>query len=161
MTEKGLMGLVSFRVQGQLVGIDILLVREISCQIACTPVQLSPAYVCGLANLRGQIIIVLDLAKRLGLPQRPQPGAHHFVVLKTTTELGPIRSRAGRDDLITCADHTALRVDGLEDLLEVPVARLQPPPNPSASTARFLAGVVALDQELMLVLDAQRVLDGT
>jgi purine-binding chemotaxis protein CheW len=152
------MQLVSFRLQDQLLGLEILLVREINRQMESTPVQLSAPHIIGLANLRGQIVTIFDLAKRLGMPAARAADSHN-IVLKTNSELAPVRAREDREDLVSCADPTGLRVDAIGDIIEVGDSQLEPTPaNLYGVDVWFLTGVVTLEHELMLILDLQELL---
>ena len=152
------MQLVSFRLQDQLLGLEILLVREINRQMESTSIQLADAHIIGLANLRGQIVTIFDLGERLGIPAAEAAECHN-IVLKTNAELAPVRAREGREDLVSCADPTGLRVDAIGDIIEVADTQLEPTPaNLSGVDSRFLSGVVTLENELMLILDLQELL---
>ena len=67
---------------GNLMGIDILKVREINRSLDITPVQYGPEHVRGLVNLRGQTITVFDLGTRLGLSPRQLSSNSHSIILK-------------------------------------------------------------------------------
>ena len=54
-----------FRTGGKLYGCEIDAVREIVPVRPATRLPGAPAWVCGLVNLRGTIVTVLDLARRL------------------------------------------------------------------------------------------------
>jgi purine-binding chemotaxis protein CheW len=152
--------LVSFRVGSQLFGIEILLVREIDTCLDCTPVQLAPPYIVGLANLRGQIVTLFDLRERLGFSGRAVVGPTHDIMLRSTTDLALVRSRVHRDDLFTCADAVGLRVDGIGDIVEISDGAVDPvPANVTGMERRFLSGVSLLAHELLLVLDLRQLLD--
>lgn len=152
--------LVSFRVGRQLFGIEILLVREIDTCLDCTPVQLAPSYVVGLANLRGQIVTLFDLGERLGVKRRAERGGTHDIMLRSTMDLALVRSRVHRDDLYTCADPIGLRVDGIGDIVEVQDGTVEPvPANVTGSERQFLSGVALMAEELLLILDLKQLLD--
>ena len=57
-----------FEVGGRTYGCDTAAVREIVPFRRCTRLPGAPPYVCGLVNLRGTIVTVLDLGLRLGGP---------------------------------------------------------------------------------------------
>ena len=65
--DDGLMQLVGFGVGRERFGVDILAVQEIIRSTDVTPVPNSPSFVEGVINLRGDIIPVIDLRKRLNL----------------------------------------------------------------------------------------------
>src|SRR5271157_3675628 len=51
-------------------GIAVERVQEVISSPAITPVPLAPRAVAGLINLRGQIVTVIDLPRRLGIGHR-------------------------------------------------------------------------------------------
>ncbi len=55
-----------FGVGGRLYGCEIDVVREIVPFRRCTRLPGAPPYVCGLINLRGTVVTVIDLGLRLG-----------------------------------------------------------------------------------------------
>ena len=59
--------LASFFVGEALCGMDILKVQEINKLIEMTRVPQAPEYVLGILNLRGEIVTIIDLGKKLGL----------------------------------------------------------------------------------------------
>ena len=59
--------LATFYVGSALCGMDILNVQEINKLMEMTKVPQAPDYVTGILNLRGQIVTVVDLGKKLGL----------------------------------------------------------------------------------------------
>ncbi|MFT6104986.1 MAG: purine-binding chemotaxis protein CheW, partial [Paracoccaceae bacterium] len=59
--------LLSFRVAEQEYSVDIMSVREIRGWSRATPLPHAAAHVCGVINLRGTVLPIIDLAKRLGL----------------------------------------------------------------------------------------------
>jgi purine-binding chemotaxis protein CheW len=60
--------LCTFRVAGEDYAIDIMRVREIISPLPVTPVPRAPPFVEGVFRLRGEVIPVLDVRKRFGLP---------------------------------------------------------------------------------------------
>ncbi len=146
---------VTFRLRGQLMGIEILLVREINQQMEKTFVQLAPKFLCGLANLRGHIVSIFDLASRLSLPPLADGEHRYNIVLKTNAELAPIRVREDREDLATNDDTVGLAVDAIGDVLEVDEDIIEPvPANLGALDERYLHGIVPIEGELLILLDA-------
>ncbi|HET7457494.1 MAG TPA: chemotaxis protein CheW [Gemmatimonadaceae bacterium] len=58
--------LLLYSAGGRVYGSDITSIREIVPFRRCTRLPGAPAYVCGLINLRGTLVTVVDLAARLG-----------------------------------------------------------------------------------------------
>ena len=120
-------------------GIDVLEVQEVLSHREMTRVPLAPPAVCGLINLRGQIVTALDLRRRLGLPDRPA-GRHPMNVVVSTDD-GAV----------------SLLVDEIGDVLSVPEDAFEPPPETLRGPARSVVrGVYKLDGRLLLILDTKR-----
>jgi purine-binding chemotaxis protein CheW len=150
---------VTFHLRGQLFGLEILLVREINQIIECTQVQHAPPFILGLVNLRGQIVTIFDLCVRLGLASSQATDTTHNVVMKSNDELAVIGAREGRGDLRSSDDMVGLRVDAIGEVVELEEERIEPAPaNIGQVSARFIAGVVALPGELLVLLRPEELL---
>lgn len=138
----------TFTVRELLFGLDVLDVQEILRPQEMTPVPLAPDVVEGLINLRGQIVTALDLRHRIGLPPR------------TAEELA---SRRPMNVVVRTRENAvSLLVDTIGDVVEVDPAGLEPPPdNMTESTRCLVKGIHKLDAHLLLILDLERVLEGT
>ena len=131
--------LCTFRVDDVLFGIDVMHVQEVIREQEMTPVPLAPSVVCGLINLRGQIVTALDMRVRLGIPDRAADQAPVNVVVRS------------EDGIVS------LLVDEIGDVLEVDETLYEKPPDILSAGARALIeGVYKLSPELLLVLDAKR-----
>jgi purine-binding chemotaxis protein CheW len=148
----------TFRLGDRLFGLDIMMIREINRILDITPVPLARDHVRGLINLRGQIVTILDLAVRLGLPRLDIGEESHNIILKTNTEL-----TAARNDknFSTSTDLVGFLVDAIGDVLEADESSIEPPSaNVSESEGRFLSGVIKTDSGLLVLLDIREVLHG-
>ena len=65
--SEQLMQLVGFNIDSELFGVDILMVQEIIREVPITSIPDSPNFIEGVINLRGNIIPVIDMRKRLNL----------------------------------------------------------------------------------------------
>ncbi|MEO8603450.1 MAG: chemotaxis protein CheW [bacterium] len=128
-----------FEIAGWRYGIPASDVRELLRSVTVTPLPNAPAAVEGLVNVRGAVIAVLDLRKRLGLPAKALDPADHFVLART----------GGRD--------VVLRVDRALDVLQVPPEDIENV-RKIALTEGFLAGVAKLADGLVLIHDLGRFL---
>ena len=77
--QNGDIQIVNFTIGEVNYGVPVEQVREVRDMQTVTPVPGSPAFVEGVTNLRGQIITVMDLRKRLGLP--PKDGAGEKILI--------------------------------------------------------------------------------
>src|SRR6266849_6630973 len=91
----------TFYLENYLFGIELLKVQEVLQPLALTEVPLAPIAVRGLMNLRGQIIIAVDLRRQLELPERAGDKAPMNVVVRTAE------------------DAVSLLVDEIGDVVEV------------------------------------------
>ncbi|MCC5667658.1 chemotaxis protein CheW [Nostoc sp. CHAB 5784] len=147
MTEQQI---CTFFLKGVYFGIDVQHVQEVIRPQAMTRVPLAPPDICGLINLRGQIITVIDLQRRLEISE-PQT--------QSTTKL--VDQPQGFN-IIVCSDNevVSLFVDCVGDVLEFAQNTFQPPPATLKGRMRqMLAGAYPLPEGFLLVLDAEKILD--
>ncbi len=126
-----LMQLVGFVNGKELFGVDILMVQEIIRGAPITSVPNAPVFVEGVTNLRGNIIPVIDLRKRLNLSsERPVAGKNWILIL----DIG------GRI--------TGFIVDAVTEVLKI-VAGLE---------SQYIQGVCDIGDRLLVLLDFNRIL---
>lgn len=83
---QGELRFCTFFVNGLWFGVEVKTVREVLRSHAMTQVPLAPDGVAGLINLRGEIVTVIDLRQRSGLPPREASGPTTHVVLESDGE---------------------------------------------------------------------------
>jgi purine-binding chemotaxis protein CheW len=105
-----------FEVEGQRHGLPAPDVREIVRAVALMPLPGAAAFE-GAINLRGRVVPVLDLRRRLGLPVRPIEPGDHLIIACPAGGARPGEPQGG-DRLV------ALRVDRAVELLHVDAADL-------------------------------------
>ncbi|WP_226346435.1 chemotaxis protein CheW [Agilicoccus flavus] len=133
----------TFRLGGHLFGVPVETVQEVLREQTLTKVPLASREVRGLINLRGQIVITVDLRERMGLPPREAHEEMTNVVVRTS------------GDTVT-----SLLVDRIGDVLEPDLDRFEAPPDTVPGRVRELVThVCKLDRELMLVLDTDKAVD--
>ena len=133
---------VTFKVEGQLFGIPVLRVQDILKPEQIAPVPLAPKEVRGSINLRGRIVTVIDVRIRLGLEPRDGDAGSMGVTVEQD------------NDLYT------LLVDKIGDVIGLSRNCYEKNPGTLDPLWReFSNGVFRLDEELMVVLDIDRLLD--
>ena len=138
--HRDLFQLVTFHVGGEEFGLDILRVQEIIRIQAFTRVPNSPAFVDGVINLRGKVIPVIALRKRLGL----QGLAHDKQTRIVVTEIkGTV---------------LGLIVDSVSSVLRIPADTVEPPPRLGSVEREYVSGVGKLDDRLIILLDVDRLM---
>ena len=134
----------TFFVADLFFGVEVLRVQEVLRFQQMTHVPKAPDVIEGLINLRGQIVIAIDMRRRLGLP--PRAGDQTPMNIVVRTEDGAV----------------SLLVDEIGDVLDVDAATYERPPDNLDPAAReFIHGVYKLKDRLLLVLDAERTVDLT
>ncbi len=133
--------LATFFLDREEYGVDVKLVQEIIRVAQVTPVPRAPEFIRGVINLRGRIIPVIDLKRKLGLGEFNEARASRVVVVKV------------RDRLI------GLLVDGASQVLKVPVSVIEAAPEEVVEIdANFIRGVAKLESRLIILIDLIRVL---
>jgi purine-binding chemotaxis protein CheW len=129
--------LITFEVEGQVFGLDIMAIREIRAWSPTTRLPRVPAYVAGVVNLRGTVLPVIDLAARLGW-RATEPTPRHAIIV---TQLG--------------AQVGGWIVDAVSDIVTVPENTLQPPPPSTGhdTVVPFLDGLAAIEDRMVMVLN--------
>ncbi len=151
--------LITFRIAGDLWGIDILLVREIIHGMNITAVPRSFDYIRGLTNLRGQLVTIIDLAARVGRSQDGSAPGSTCIILKKDCELEQVRLR---DDSVikTGANTIGLLVDSIGDVIRADRNKCSPGPiDRGSGNAEFISGILQLDEDVVLVLSLEHVLE--
>ena len=127
---------VAFRLSGETYGIPITLVHEIirSCEI--TQIPRTPEYVRGVVNLRGKIVPVIDLRRRLGLPEVEKTGATRIVVVEVN------------DSVI------GMIVDSVSEVIRILNSQIEPPTELVADVEKdLISGVGKRENGLIILLD--------
>jgi purine-binding chemotaxis protein CheW len=123
-----------FTLGGTPFALDVAAAREVAVFDAVTPVPRAPACVVGVANLRGDVVPIVDARGRLGLPERPDARSLRTLVV----------AAAGCE--------IALEIDavlGLEGFADVAAPE-------GAAAPAWAAGTVEYDGRRVTVLDPAR-----
>ena len=82
------MQMLTFSVDDVLYGVDVSQVREVKNFEGVTPVPYAPNYVKGVTNLRGEVIPVIDLRKRFGLPDKKDDASNIMIIVQDKHPVG-------------------------------------------------------------------------
>jgi len=159
-SSGGTLHMVTFRVGGSLLGIQIELVKEIHRMLDVTEIPGAHGIFKGLVNLRGKIVTVVDMNVALG--QEETAGANpKLLILRTTGELLGVK----RGDEIAVSlgyeneDSAGLFIDRIEETVVVDGDAIRPvPPNLDEKKKMLLSGVIKHNNELILLLNVSRVI---
>jgi purine-binding chemotaxis protein CheW len=133
--------LATFYIGDALCGIDILNIQEINRHMETTWVPQAPDYVIGILNLRGRIVSVIDLGKKLGLsPIAKSEDSRNIIIQSQDEQLG-------------------FMVDRISDVLLAEKDKIEPAPaNISGLKGRYFKGVFKTQNSLIGILDIDEAL---
>jgi purine-binding chemotaxis protein CheW len=134
--------LVVFTLGDEEFGVDIAQVREIVRLVQITYLPKAPTFIEGVVNLRGQVLAVIDLSKRLNIASKP-------------------RSEQSRIIVVEVSDNTVgMIVDSVSEVLRLSEERVEEVPNlvETEVPEHYIRGVGKLKDRLLVLLDLNRVL---
>ena len=139
--SSGLIQIVSFKLGNEEFGVDILLVQEINRMTQITKVPNSPDFVEGVINLRGKVIPVIDLRRRLNLERVEHDKGTRIIVVE-------IKNRT-----------IGFIVDSVNEVLRVPADTFEAPPEMvSGIGSEFIRAVGKLEDRLLILIDLNKIL---
>ncbi|BCG49076.1 Positive regulator of CheA protein activity [Citrifermentans bremense] len=135
-----LIQLVSFNLEKEEYGINVLMVREIIRMLNITRVPNTPHYVEGVINLRGKVIPIINLRKKFDLMDSEYDKRTRIMVMEVVGEL------------------MGFIVDEVSEVIRISEKEIQPPP-PAVSSGieqECMAGVINQADRLLVLLDLER-----
>jgi len=140
-TNETIYQLVSFVVENEEFGVDILKVQEIIRTVEITRVPKSPAFVEGVINLRGKIVPVIDLRTRFGIERKAHDNETRIIVVELPDKV------------------VGFLVDRVKEVIRVEKSVIEPPPELTTNvSANYITGVAKLQDRLLILLDLDKVL---
>lgn len=138
-----LLQMVVFQLGGEEFGVEIMKVQEIIRMPEITQIPQSPDYVEGVINLRGRIIVVINLDKRFNLKSKDVDEHSRIIVVEL-------------DDSVV-----GMIVDSVNEVLRIPSSSVDPAPElvMSKISRKYITGVGKMDNRLLILLDLAKVLD--
>ena len=131
----------SFYVHGALCAVDASIVEEVVRMRRTTPVPHAPDYLMGVMNLRGKIVSVIDLARKLDLGATEPCEDSRVYIVRDRSEL------------------VGLLVERAADVIELDGGALEPSPaNVRGVESRFVLGIGRAGGRLAALLDPAAVL---
>ena len=134
--------LATFYVGEALCGMDILKVQEINKLNEMTRVPKAPEYVLGILNLRGEIVTIVDLGKKLSLKSTEMSDKTRNIIVNSNGE------------------HIGLMVERISDVIQAEWEKVEAPPaNIGGVQGRYFTGVFKTEDRLIGILDVEKVLE--
>lgn len=140
-TKDEVVQLVSFNIGEEEFGVDILKVQEINRMVEITRVPNSPDYVEGVINLRGKVIPIIYMRKRLGMPPKPLDKDTRIIVVEIDKKV------------------IGFIVDSVNEVLRIHKSITEPPPSMVAGIdSDFITSIAKLEDRLLIMLDLEKIL---
>jgi purine-binding chemotaxis protein CheW len=137
---------LTFILNHESYGIDVLKVREIIRLIAITTIPQMPDYVRGVINLRGKIIPVIDLRLRFGFAQAESTEQTCIIVVK-------VKLPDGR------ATQMGLVVDGVEEVVNIAATDIENTPDFGTQIdTQYIVGMAKIKGAVKILLDIDGVI---
>ena len=136
--EAELIQVIGLEVAGERFIIDILHVREIVrfSELEITRVPYSHVYILGVVNLRGKVVPMVDLGRRLGLASS-------------------VRSRQARLVVVEISDRlVGFTVDAVSEVLRLHQSQIEP----AASAEDYVTGTATVNHQIMTLLDLEKLI---
>ncbi len=137
--------IVLFKLGEEEFGLDIKKVLEIIKVPQYTKIPSSEAYIEGVINLRGKIIGVANISKKLGFPVKPDDDNSRIIV----TEIGD--------------DNIGLRVDMVKEVISIDNDEIKPAP-PIISkkmNTKFIEGIIIREENLIIIVDVDTIISSS
>ena len=133
--------LVTFRLQDEIYGINVMRVQEVLRVGEIAPVPGAPGYVLGIINLRGNVVTVTDARTRFGLPTSEIGDASRIIVIESDKQV------------------VGILVDSVAEVVELRLSEVDTAPNVgNEESSRYIQGVASRDDELLIVVDIDKLL---
>ncbi|MEI6413131.1 MAG: chemotaxis protein CheW [Pseudomonadota bacterium] len=133
--------LVTFRLQGELYGINVMQVQEVLRVTEIAPVPGAPSYVLGIINLRGNVVTVIDTRIRFGLDPVEVHEQSRIVIIESDKQV------------------VGMLVDSVAEVVELRMSEVDSAPNVgNEETSRYIQGVATRDTSLLIVVDLNKLL---
>jgi len=147
-TDQDLGQFLTFYMDSEEYGIDILSVQEIRGWEPATPIPNAPDYVKGVINLRGTVVPIVDLRLRFGMTQVEYGSITVVIVVKVQAEVG--------------VKIMGIVVDAVSDVHSLPLEVIQSSPELTDNrNTTYVTGLANVNDKMVILLDINAMLTAT
>ncbi len=135
---------LTFKLEDEIFAIDVAQVREVLDLSTITKVPQAPDFMCGVINVRGSVVPVVDMRLKFGLP-----------AVEKTLDTRIVVMELDMDGEITIFGALA---DSVKEVIELEPDQIEPPPRlGSRWRTEFIRGIGKRDDHFILILDVDRI----
>ncbi|WP_110456347.1 chemotaxis protein CheW [Shewanella algidipiscicola] len=132
---------VTFRLDNETYGINVMQVQEVLRYTEIAPVPGAPHYVLGIINLRGNVVTVIDTRSRFGLASSDVDDSTRIVIIEAEKQV------------------IGILVDSVAEVVYLRASDIDNAPNVGTEeSAKFIQGVSNRDNELLILVDLDKLL---
>jgi len=132
---------VTFRLEGELYGINVIQVQEVLRVTEIAPVPGAPDYVLGIINLRGNVVTVIDTRRRFMLNEREIDDDTRIVIIEVMGQI------------------VGLLVDGVAEVVYLRESEVESAPEVgNDESSKYIQGVVSRENGLLIMVDVNKLL---
>jgi purine-binding chemotaxis protein CheW len=140
-SEDAILQWVTFRLDNETYGINVMQVREVLRYTEIAPVPGAPPYVLGIINLRGNVVTVIDTRLRFGLMSTDVTDHTRIIVIETESQV------------------VGILVDAVAEVVYLRQSEVESTPNVgNEETAKFIQGVCNKNDELLILIDLEKLM---
>ncbi|MBD1389837.1 chemotaxis protein CheW [Neiella sp. HB171785] len=141
-TDDQVLQWVTFRLDNETYGINVMQVQEVLRYTEIAPVPGAPDYVMGIINLRGNVVTVIDTRSRFGLQSADVTENSRIVIIEAEKQV------------------IGILVDSVAEVVYLRSSEIDSAPNVGTEdSAKFIQGVSNRDDELLILVDLNKLLN--
>lgn len=139
--EDPILQWVSFRLENEIYGINVMQVQEVLRYSEIAPVPGAPHYVLGIINLRGNVVTVIDTRTRFGLSTAETTDQTRIVVIEAENQV------------------VGILVDAVAEVVYLRQSEIETTPSVgNDESAKFIQGVCHKNGELLILVDLEKLM---
>ncbi len=140
-TDDPMLQWVTFRLEGETYGINVMQVQEVLRYTEIAPVPGAPAYVLGIINLRGNVVTVIDTRHRFGLQTTDVTDQTRIVIIEADSHV------------------VGILVDAVAEVVYLRQSEIETAPNVgNEESAKFIQGVCNKNDQLLILVELDKLL---
>ena len=139
--EDPILQWVTFRLDNETYGINVMQVQEVLRHTEIAPVPGAPSYVLGIINLRGNVVTVIDTRQRFGLTPAPITDNTRIVIIEADKQV------------------VGILVGSVAEVVYLRQSEIETAPNVGTDeSAKFIQGVCNKNDELLILVDLEKMM---
>ncbi len=144
VVEENILELLSFQLADEIYAVPLINIQQIIKPRPITFVPRAPHYILGIISLRGAIIPIFDLKRRLGLGETEVQKKSRIIIINLNEKVS-----------------AGLLVDQVLEVARVPEESIEPPPPIfSGVEGEFLNGIARYKGKMLIILNLNQVVLG-